>query len=125
MPRKRAVRKPAPVRKRAPVRRRRTKQRGRGLRDTLRKAHDFVKKRRIISGGLSHFGHPKLAKAARQLGYGQAGGARRRGRASKKVRRVPRIMSARSISALKRRAMKGRGRFGEALGGFAGSFLPF
>jgi len=102
--------------------------------DVLKGVHNFVKKRRIISGALSHFGHPKLAKSARQLGYGQAGGARRRrGRATKKVvRRVRRIsmsgapaMNALTIAGLKRRAMKGRGRIGEALGGLAGSFFPF
>lgn len=111
--------------------------------DVLKGVHNFVKKRRIISGALSHFGHPKLAKTARQLGYGQAGGARRRrSRASKKVsapirrarsigvivpskRRVASAVSAASFAGLKRRAMKGRGRWGETLGGLAGSLLPF
>ena len=111
MPRKRVARKRVTTRRRVTPRRVRTKrsrkQRGRGFKDTLRKAHDFVKKRRIISGGLAHFGHPRLAAAARQLGYGrQSGGARRRVRRTKKV-------------------MRGKGRIGEALGGLAGSLLPF
>ena len=92
--------------------------------DVLKGVHNFVKKRRIISGALSHFGHPKLAKTARQLGYG------RRRRSSKKVRRVRTISltgapAVTLASMRRRRSQKGRGRIGAALGGIAGGFLPF
>ena len=61
--------------------RRRTVRRRRGgsLRGVLSKAHSFIKSNRLVSRGLSHFGHSKLSNAARSLGYGRRRRTRRRG----------------------------------------------
>jgi hypothetical protein len=56
------------------------RKRGNGLRDILAKAHGFIKANKLVSKGLSHFGHSKLASAASALGYG-----RRRVRRSRRV----------------------------------------
>ena len=63
--------------------RRRTKRRGGSLRSMASKFHGFVKKNQLISKGLSHFGHPKLASAASNFGYGmkrRLGGSMMNGR---------------------------------------------
>ena len=42
---------------------------GGSLRSMLSAAHGFIKKNQLVSPGLSHFGHSKLASAASSLGY--------------------------------------------------------
>jgi len=60
--------------------RRRVKRRvGGSFRSVLSKAHSFIKSNRLVSRGLSHFGHSKLSNAARSLGYGRRRRTRRRG----------------------------------------------
>lgn len=76
------------------------RQSGEGISDILRAAHNLVKQKRIISAGLRHFGHPKLAKVAHQLGYGK-----------KKKRKTRRV------------GMVGRGFIGKTLGGIGGGLL--
>jgi hypothetical protein len=44
---------------------------GRGFLSALRSAHDFVKRHRLVSRGLNHFGHSRLSNAASSLGYGR------------------------------------------------------
>ena len=44
---------------------------GGSLRSMLSAAHGFIKKNQLVSKGLSHFGHSKLASAASSLGYGK------------------------------------------------------
>jgi len=44
----------------------------------LKKAHDFVKQEKYVSRALDHFGHKKLAVAARLAGYGRRRRTRRR-----------------------------------------------
>ena len=56
------------------VRRRRlvrTRAVGGSLQSMLSAAHGFKKKNRLVSKGLSHFEHAKLASAASSLGYGR------------------------------------------------------
>ena len=48
----------------------------------------FVKKHQLVSKGLSHFGHSKLANAASSLGYGRRRTVRRR-RVGGAVKRRP------------------------------------
>jgi hypothetical protein len=55
-------------RRRRVVRRRR---RGGAIGTFLKKAHTFIKQRRLVSGALKHFGHVKLASSAHKLGYGR------------------------------------------------------
>ncbi len=50
------------------VRRRRV---GGSLRSLLTSAHGFIKRNQLVSKGLNHFGHSKLASAASSLGYGR------------------------------------------------------
>lgn len=54
-------------------RRRRVVRRGRGdgWRDIAKAVNGFVRQNKLVSKGLSHFGHPKLASAASALGYGR------------------------------------------------------
>lgn len=40
----------------------------------LSQGHNFIKSNQLISKGLSHFGHPKLAGIARAAGYGRRSG---------------------------------------------------
>ena len=56
------------VRKRRPLRPRAI---GGSLRSMLSAAHGFIKKNQLVSKGLSHFGHSKLASAPSSLGYGR------------------------------------------------------
>ena len=56
------------VRRRRPLRPRAI---GGSLRSMLSAAHGFIKKNQLVSKGLSHFGHSKLASAASSLGYGR------------------------------------------------------
>lgn len=58
------------VRLRPLVRRRRVIVGG-SLRGVLSNLHSFVKKNQLISKGLNHYGHSKLASAASSLGYGR------------------------------------------------------
>ena len=60
-------------RRRRVVRRRPLRPRaiGGSLRSMLSAAHGFIKKNQLVSKGLSHFGHSKLASAASSLGYGR------------------------------------------------------
>jgi hypothetical protein len=55
-------------RKRRVVRRRRA---GGSLSSILKKAHKFVKDKKLVSSALKHFGHHKLSRAAATLGYGR------------------------------------------------------
>ena len=55
--------------KRRPLTRRRRV--GGSLRSILSSAHNFLKSNKLVSKGLSHFNHPKLASAASALGYGK------------------------------------------------------
>ena len=50
---------------------------GGSLRSILSGAHRFVRDRKLVSGALSHFGHPKLASVATSLGYGRRRRVRR------------------------------------------------
>lgn len=50
---------------------RRRRRRGGALKDILSSAHRFIKDNRLISKGLRHLGHPKLAAASHSLGYGR------------------------------------------------------
>ena len=65
------------VRRRVTRRRVTRRRRGGSLRSLLSSAHSFIKSKRLVSGALNHFGHPKLASAASSLGYGRrrVGGA--------------------------------------------------
>ncbi len=54
-------------RKRRVIRRRR----GGSLLSILRKGHDYVKSKRLISSGLRHFGHIRASNFAGALGYGR------------------------------------------------------
>ena len=65
------------VRKRRPLRPRAI---GGSLRSMLSAAHGFIKKNQLVSKGLSHFGHSKLA--ASSLGYGRRPVRRHRGGAN-------------------------------------------
>lgn len=51
------------------------RQTGAGVLDTLKKglkaAHAYVKQQKLVSKGLKHFGHNKLASHAALLGYGR------------------------------------------------------
>jgi hypothetical protein len=85
-------------RKRRVVHRRRRSMRGRGVMDLLRRGHALIKKHKVASRLLSHFGHKKLSSAASALGYGR----RRR-----RVRRSTR-----------RRGIRGRGLFSRPHQGF-------
>ena len=58
------------VRRRPLTRQRRV---GGSLRSMLSAAHGFIKKNQLVSKGLSHFGHSKLASAASSLVYGRRG----------------------------------------------------
>lgn len=65
-----------------PVRRKpKNRMSGKGIMSTLlsglKAAHKLVKEHKVVSRGLTHFGHPKAAQIAKQLGYGkrQRGGA--------------------------------------------------
>lgn len=51
---------------------------GGSLSSVLKKAHSFIKQRKVVSGLLSHFGHTKLSAGARALGYGRRRVVRRR-----------------------------------------------
>jgi hypothetical protein len=75
-------------RRRRVVRRRTVRKRrvGGSLRSILSSAHNFVKKHQLVSKGLSHFGHAKLASAASSLGYGRRRTVRRRAPARRMVR---------------------------------------
>ena len=44
---------------------------GGSLRSVLSSVHRFVKDRKLVSGALNHFNHPKLAGIASSLGYGR------------------------------------------------------
>ena len=77
--RRRVVRLHPLVRRRRLVRRRAV---GGSLRSSLSSAHGFIRNNRLVSKGLSQFGHAKLASAASSLGYG-----RRRRRAPIRRRR--------------------------------------
>ena len=65
------------TRRRVTRRRVTRRRRGGSLRSLLSSAHSFIKSKRLVSGALNHFGHPKLASAASSLGYGRrrVGGA--------------------------------------------------
>lgn len=65
---RRRVGRPRPVG--SGMRRRRVRRRGGSLRSVLSKVHGFGKSNQLVSKGLSHFGHPKLASVASSLGYG-------------------------------------------------------
>ncbi len=67
------------------VRRRRA---GGSLRSILSAAHGFVKKHSLVSKGLSHFGHSKLASAASSLGYGRRRRVARRRRRGGSLRSI-------------------------------------
>ena len=54
------------IRRRPLTRRRRV---GGSLRSMLSAAHGFIKKNQLVSKGLSHFNHPKLASLASHAGY--------------------------------------------------------
>ena len=56
---------------RRPIRRRRRRVIGGSWRSVLGSVHKFAKDKRLVSGALSHFGHPKLAGIASSLGYGR------------------------------------------------------
>ncbi len=99
------------TKKRATTGKRRT-QRGKGLRDILSKAHQFVKDNRLISRGLGAFGGTNpyamaAATAARQLGYG-----RRKKRTT--------VARKKATTAKRTRKMHGAGFFSDLGGGFAG-----
>jgi len=70
---------------------RRHVRRGRGIMDVLKKAHNFVKDRQLISKGLNLIQHPNAQKAssiAGILGYGRkrrVGGRKRKGVSLKKL----------------------------------------
>ena len=60
------------VRRVGGVRRRRVRRRrGGSLRSIASSVHRFVRDKKLISGALDHFGHPKFASAARSFGYGR------------------------------------------------------
>ena len=83
------------------VRRKRKAQAGAGrIGDFLRKAHRFVKDKKLISSTLSNLGYGKASSIASQLGYGK-----------RRTRR--------------RKAQRGNGSFGSAIGGALGGLLPF
>ncbi len=65
---RRRVIRPRIIRRRPLVRRRVI---GGSLRSMLSAAHGFIKKNQLVSKGLNHFGHSKLASAASSLGYGR------------------------------------------------------
>ncbi len=44
---------------------------GGSLRSLATSAHRFIRDRKLISGALNHFGHPKLAGVASTFGYGR------------------------------------------------------
>lgn len=54
-------------RRRAPIRRRA----GGSLKSILQKAHAYVKKNRLISNAIKHFGQKRLGNAVHTLGYGR------------------------------------------------------
>lgn len=45
----------------------------------LAKGHNFIKANQLVSKGLTHFGHPKLASIAKAAGYGRKRKTRKRG----------------------------------------------
>ena len=57
--------------RRVTVRRRPLTRQRRSLRSMLSAAHSFIKKNQLVSKGLSHFNHPKLASLASHAGYGR------------------------------------------------------
>ena len=61
------------------IRRRRKRTVGGSLMSRLAKVHSFVKGNQLISKGLTHFGHPRFAAAAKNLGYGRKRKVRRIG----------------------------------------------
>ena len=67
-------------RRRRTVRRRVVRRRGGAIniRGLLSKVHGFVKNNQLVSKGLSHFGHSKLAGIASSAGYGRRRTVRRR-----------------------------------------------
>ena len=124
-------------------------QRGRGVKDVIRKVlsyakpvHSIVKSHKFVSRALRHTGYAKAANIADQLGYGVR---KRKSRASKgvliripgvRVARVPRVRSRRTLSgrgdmnSLRMRALYpagqvGNGIFGKIGGALLSNFLPF
>lgn len=73
--------------------------RGKGIVDTVKKVHKFVKDNKLISSGLGLIGQPGLGSVAGMLGYGRR---RRKGR-SRRTRRVS------SAPVAPKRRMRGRG----------------
>jgi hypothetical protein len=73
--------------------------RGKGIIDTVKKVHKFVKDNKLISSGLGLIGQPGLGSVAGMLGYG-----RRRKARSRRTRRV----SSAPVALVGRR-MRGRG----------------
>ena len=77
-------------RRRRVVKRRVVRRRSGGsLRSMISAAHGFVKKHQLVSKGLSHFGHSKLASAASSLGYGRRRTVRKRRVCGAVRRRTP------------------------------------
>lgn len=59
--------------------RKRVRKRGGAWRSLLSKGHNFIKANQLVSKGLAHFGHPKLASIASAAGYGRKRKTRKRG----------------------------------------------
>lgn len=60
------------------MRKRRVRRQGGSLKSILSKVHGFVRANQLVSKGLTHFGHPKLASIASAAGYGRRRTVRRR-----------------------------------------------
>lgn len=127
-------------------------QRGKGVRDILKKAHSYVKANKLISRGLRLAGKPGLAALADQAGYGKRkkkrtvkrrssiavrpAVKRRRSTAVRGTLMPSSVMRGRGVGgiaiknlttpgirSMRGSGMKGRGFFGKTLGGLAGGML--
>lgn len=125
------------ARKKATRKSKRSTQRGRGIKEVLKKVHSIIKGNKVISKGLRLAGKPGLAKAADMLGYGRKKRRTRKSTTRKKgtlgsslmrIARAPKrrtTMRGRGIAIPGARSltMRGRGFFGKTLGGIGGSLL--
>jgi len=122
-------------RRRAPVRRRRLGVRrprlgirrrrigGLNVRGLLSSAHGFIKKHQLVSKGLSHFGHSKLAAAASSLGYGRRRRVHRRRRGGLNVRGL--LSAAHGFVKKHQLVSKGLSHFGHSKLASAASSLGY
>lgn len=104
--------------KKRTTKRRSATQKGKGV---LGDIHNFVRDNQLISKGILAAGHPEIANAAGQLGYG-----RRKKRTTKKstkrstMKTVVLAVPVIKKRATRRKTQKGRGIF-DSLGGLLGS----